>query len=367
MTAGRRSATTADVGSAYGRRHLLVGIVLGVPFMGVLLATRGAQDPYVLYGYPPVMAGLLVFAWVLARRPHLTAAATRVAVLLLDVVWLVGIATRLATADDAAAAWAALFPLSFMGIVVFLVMGFLDRSSRAAVMHGAVLIGATVVVTGAGLTQVPGGTAYLVDLVRYASYLVVVLVLLHLYSRWKDRLVEVQAQAQRAQATAVHLRDLAYLDELTGLANRRRVLEELTFQAGRVDAAHPVSVVYFDLDRFKAVNDALGHAVGDEVLRAVAAAAADVVRGSDVLGRLGGEEFVVVAPGTDRDQAVALAERLRESVPAAVRRAVGLRVTASFGVSVLHRHESPEAVLGRVDELMYRAKGDGRDRVTSTH
>nr|WP_297427881.1 GGDEF domain-containing protein [uncultured Actinotalea sp.] len=364
MSGRAPSSTAFEVATGHGRRYLIAGILSGVPVMGALLVARGGQDPHVLLGYPPVMAGLLAFAWVIARRPHLTTAATRVALLGLDGAWLVGIAARLTTAEDAAQGWASLFPLSFMGIVVFVVLGFLDRSSRAAVTHGAVLIAATVAVTCAGLTQVPGGTAYVVDTLRYAAYLVVVLLLLHLYSRWKDRLVEATAQAQRAHATAAHLRDLAYLDELTGLANRRRVLEELTFQAARADDA-PVAVLYFDLDRFKAVNDTLGHAVGDEVLRAVAAAAADVVRHTDVLGRLGGEEFVVVAPQTDRDQAVQLAERLREVLPEAVLRSVGVRVTASFGVAVLAVGETPESVLGRVDELMYQAKDDGRDRVTS--
>ncbi|EYR64299.1 diguanylate cyclase [Actinotalea ferrariae CF5-4] len=356
-----------DAVDGHGRRHLIVGVLAGVPVMGALLVARGAEDPHVLYGYPPIMVGLLLFAWVLARRPHLATTATRITVLALDGAWLVGIATRLGSADDAATAWASLFPLSFMGIVVFLVLGFLDRSSRAAVVHGAGLITATLVVTAAGLSGLPGGSAYVVDLLRYGAYLTVVLVLLHLYSRWKDRLVDATAAAERAHATAAHLRDLAYVDELTGLANRRRVLEELTFQATRVAEGQAVSVVYFDLDRFKAVNDARGHATGDAVLRAVAAAATTVVRQGDVLGRLGGEEFVVVAPGTDRDQAVQLAERLREALPQAVLRSVGLRVTASFGVSVLRPRESPESVLGRVDELMYQAKDDGRDRVSSAH
>lgn len=368
MNRRRPTPVPLDVLGGHGRRHLIVGILVGVPVMALLLLARGDEDPHVRYGYPPIMAGLLLFAWVLARRPHLATPATRVALLTLDGAWLVGIATRLGSAEDAAQAWASLFPMSFMGIVVFLVLGFLDRSSRAAVVHGTVLVGATLGVTAAGLVQLPGGTAYLVDLLRYGAYLTVVLVLLHLYSRWKDGLVEATALAQRAHETAAHLRDLAYLDELTGLANRRRVVEELTYQASRVREDEPVCIVYFDLDRFKAVNDALGHAVGDAVLRAVAAAAVGVVRHSDVLARLGGEEFVVVAPGTDRDAAIQLAERLRETLPEVVLRTAGVRITASFGVAVLRPHDTPESALDRVDELMYRAKDDGRDRVVAaTH
>ena len=156
---------------------------------------------------------------------------------------------------------------------------------------------------------------------------------------------------------------MAYLDELTGIANRRRLMEELGHQSGLVTADHPVSVVYFDLDRFKQLNDTRGHELGDRVLRQVAEVADRLVRDGDLLARLGGEEFVVVTPDTDHHRATQLAERLREALPVELSVTVGAAVTASFGVTELRAGEDPASVLRRVDTLMYRAKADGRDRV----
>nr|WP_237728301.1 GGDEF domain-containing protein [Cellulomonas sp. APG4] len=161
------------------------------------------------------------------------------------------------------------------------------------------------------------------------------------------------------------MRDIAYLDALTGLANRRRLLEELAERSQQVSPQNPVALVYFDLDHFKEVNDTYGHGVGDQVLCLVARAASRVVRQHDLVARVGGEEFVVVAPGTDRDRAVQLAERLRAVLPQEVGEALGLQITGSFGVVLLEPAEPPLAALDRVDALMYDAKTSGRDRVIS--
>src|SRR5690606_27053422 len=185
----------------------------------------------------------------------------------------------------------------------------------------------------------------------------------HVLSRTKERLADAVARASRADAAAVRLRDMAYLDELTGIANRRRLLEELGHQATLVGPDHPVSVVFFDLDHFKTVNDTHGHATGDRVLQLVARTAEGVVREGDVLARLGGEEFVIVAPGTVHQRAAQLAERLRELLREVVQVDLGVAVTASFGVTELRAGEAPAAVLARVDALMYGAKREGRDRV----
>jgi diguanylate cyclase (GGDEF)-like protein len=349
-----------------GRRVLAFGVVCGVPLMLALAVARAEEDPVVRWAYPPVMVYLLVFAWVLVRRPARAAAMTRTSLLILDVVWLLAITVRLDGAGDATEGWAQLFPMSFMGIVVFVAIGFLDRSVRLAVLHAGVLVGLAVATTLAGLLRLPGGEAYVVDLLRYAVYLVVLVVVLTVMSRWRERVAEAVEDARHAQAAAVGLRDMAYLDELTGIANRRRLVEELSHQADLVGPGHPVSVVYFDLDRFKAINDTLGHAVGDHVLRVVADVASRVVRDLDVLARLGGEEFVVVLPGSDAGQAVQLAERLRRTLPDELEVGVGVRLTASFGVTDLRPGESATSVLGRVDMLMYRAKNDGRDRVMTS-
>lgn len=163
------------------------------------------------------------------------------------------------------------------------------------------------------------------------------------------------------------LRRLATTDGLTGLLNRRRFLE--LGQAEMERAArfgHPVGCVMFDVDHFKTINDRHGHDVGDAALAALAATALETLRGVDILGRLGGEEFAAILPETELDAAVAAAERLRLAV-AAMRFSPdkgGLSMTISLGVAVRQDgREGLDALLKRADEALYRAKASGRDRV----
>lgn len=159
---------------------------------------------------------------------------------------------------------------------------------------------------------------------------------------------------------------LATYDDLTGLLNRRVAMERLTWlraQARRSEL--PLSVLLFDLDRFKRINDTLGHAAGDEVLRAVSAACSGVVRAVDHVARLGGEEFLIVLPDTPLEGAVQLHARIRGAL--ADIDIPGLaelqRVTASFGAASLQGEESIDELLSRADDALYRAKEGGRDRV----
>ena len=163
------------------------------------------------------------------------------------------------------------------------------------------------------------------------------------------------------------LRDLTLLDPLTGVANRRGIEREAARAIG--GATRPgdsVSLLILDLDHFKAINDRHGHAAGDRVLRAAADAWHTVLRGCDPLGRIGGEEFVVVCADTTLEQALVVAERLREATAALLFDDVdpGLRVTVSIGVAQSQRSDDThEDVLARADAALYRAKQRGRDRV----
>src|SRR5258706_14193572 len=132
----------------------------------------------------------------------------------------------------------------------------------------------------------------------------------------------------------------------------------------------PISFLIMDIDYFKAVNDTYGHDVGDEVLRDFASRIGANVRGIDLACRYGGEEFVVVMPDTDAGFAFAVAERLRqglESTPIPISRAPGkLNITVSIGIaSTSGGQESPEVVLHRADQALYRAKREGRNRVVA--
>lgn len=347
------------------RYVVAIAIAFGIPTMIVVGLTKSAPDPVVTYGYPPLVAYLVVYGWVLVRRPTVAVAFSRFTLILFEVVWTGTMAVRLARSTDARETWFDLFPLFFLGIVVFLIVGFLFFSARQGLVHAAVVAVVIMVAAWAAAQAAPGGGALVPDIVRYTIYLLVIALLLHVLSQAKARLALAVAAAQRAAAEATEMRDMAYLDPLTGVANRRRLVEELSYQSSRVRPEHPVAVVYFDLDRFKAINDTRGHATGDDVLCGVARVASRMLRHDDVVGRLGGEEFVVVAPGTSQVDALALAERLRAALPVEVGSALGVPVTASFGVSMLRPGESASAVLDRVDGLMYDAKAAGRDRVVS--
>jgi diguanylate cyclase (GGDEF)-like protein len=157
----------------------------------------------------------------------------------------------------------------------------------------------------------------------------------------------------------------ALVDGLTGLANRRAASDALHAEAARAERLEtPLAVVLADLDEFKEVNDVHGHAVGDEVLRVVAQVLRETLRESDVAGRWGGEEFLLLLPGADEEGAAQLAERVRVALAArSIPNVPGLRVTASFGVAEYAGETNTEELLEAADGALYRAKRAGKDRV----
>jgi two-component system cell cycle response regulator len=165
--------------------------------------------------------------------------------------------------------------------------------------------------------------------------------------------------------------EMAVTDALTGLHNRRYMAGQLqAFVSRAALGGEPVSVLVLDIDHFKAVNDGFGHDAGDEVLREFAVRLATNVRAVDLPCRLGGEEFVVVMPGTDMEDARRIAERIRRDVGSTPFRVMGgrelLTVTISIGVAACAGPgDTPESLLKRADEGVYVAKAAGRDRVVA--
>ena len=172
------------------------------------------------------------------------------------------------------------------------------------------------------------------------------------------------APALAAQRSLEATERRAAADTLTELPNRRaaeEALRRLSAQAGR--AVSPMAAVLVDLDHFRAVNDRFGEGQGDAALRLVARAIADGVRASDYVARYGGQTFLVVAPETDREGGVALAEKLRAELERLVVPTVG-RITASFGVASLPIDAvEPQELLRRADRALTMAKSLGRNRV----
>jgi diguanylate cyclase (GGDEF)-like protein/PAS domain S-box-containing protein len=166
----------------------------------------------------------------------------------------------------------------------------------------------------------------------------------------------------------------ARVDYLTGLTNRRHFIELAGMELTRVHRyGGELSLIMFDLDRFKRINDAHGHDVGDLVLKKIAQVSLDTMREADSVGRLGGEEFVILLPQTGSQQAVEAAERLRLAVSkqeVILENGTSLRFTASFGVATLYgvtensgSEERIDSLLIRADAAMYEAKKSGRNAV----
>ncbi len=163
-----------------------------------------------------------------------------------------------------------------------------------------------------------------------------------------------------------HLAAAALTDDLTGLLNRRGTFERLDEEIGRARrTGDTLSVAMLDLDEFKLINDQYDHSGGDVALRHFGRLIQDESRSYDTAGRVGGEEFLLIAPGLDSGQAVALAERIRARVAAEPAVVAGDRVllTVSIGVAELRGEESRDSIVLRADHAMYAAKEAGRDRV----
>lgn len=187
---------------------------------------------------------------------------------------------------------------------------------------------------------------------------------------------EVKKNVEQFKEEIERLRRLVYYDELTGLFNRRGFMEEagnffrlVSFGTPGVERRTgfrlPFSIIFFDLDKFKRINDKYSHAVGDKALVATAKIMQQKLRTGDLYGRWGGEEFIVGLIGIDLKQAVKIADKLRRSIKQYQLRDKGEQIplAASFGVVEYDQHETLEKLIDHADKTMYRAKTKGRDRV----
>lgn len=181
------------------------------------------------------------------------------------------------------------------------------------------------------------------------------------------RRIELHQALLASKAEAERLHELAVTDGLTQVANHRHFQERLREEFRRAQRYDdPLALILVDLDHFKNVNDTFGHQVGDEVLTAVAACVTAAVRETDFVARYGGEEFAVLLPKTHLAGALTVAQRIATDMPRLKAGPPGLRVTGSFGVSGFPGRSvnTAEQLIKTADEALYRAKREGRNKIS---
>ncbi|HUG87015.1 MAG TPA: GGDEF domain-containing protein [Euzebya sp.] len=336
------------------RRHLWVAFVLlsggTLLSIGAVTGLRGiAQVGYAIAGPIMLLLGALVAAGVAPAGPAMGVALTSGIVVFM---------VRLATlAVDETADVLAVEHLAFRGIVLLSGAAFIALGPvKGLVLSALTWIAGTIALASGpmpiGLGQVDQGV------VGVAVTSAVAILMFRLLS---SSVAEAKVQAEVAQSSA----ELAFLDDLTGLPNRRQMTAHLAGAVARaVEGGGPDTLVMFDLDHFKEVNDTLGHDAGDEVLRRTAAVATATLREGDVLCRWGGEEFLVLLSNADETEAVAIAERCRRALEAVQGRTA---VTASFGVTRIDSADTVTDALRRADMALYAAKTGGRNQVVVRH
>ena len=245
--------------------------------------------------------------------------------------------------------------------------GMLWLSVRDAVMVwtlGALALGA-VLAAVRGKVGVAAATPYETALTGvYFALVMGRCLMLSVYAN--DLRARLAESRRRLAASYEQVKVLASHDELTHALNRRSLMAALERERSRAErSGAPFSVAILDLDHFKSVNDSSGHAAGDEALRRFAAVADETKRVTDVFGRFGGEEFMLILVDIGGAQAVQATERIRAAVEAADWKSVapGVSVTVSAGVACYRKGETIEQLLHRADEALYAAKRDGRNRV----
>jgi diguanylate cyclase (GGDEF)-like protein len=270
---------------------------------------------------------------------------------------LVRMGIALFTADDLATTGDAVLSV-FVGLIVMYLMAFILFERTQAIAASLVTMASSAVLVGVRIAveEGPALLASVTPYVRAYGIHVVVVVYLYVMARTKEVLSESHS---RANALTIS----AGTDELTGLANRRQLATTLVREIAHSRRTHtPLAVVILDIDHFKAINDTHGHAAGDDALRHTAAVLRAAIRASDLAGRWGGEEFLLVLPDADTTAALGVADRCRRALRAHHFDDLGT-VTASFGVATLQPLDDPETLIARADDALYAAKADGRDRV----
>ena len=181
----------------------------------------------------------------------------------------------------------------------------------------------------------------------------------------RDSAESAQEKIRKLQEELSELSETVRVDQLTGVLNRRGLDEAMTREISRAERGGQLSVAFLDIDNFKSLNDTYGHNVGDTALQHLAKVMQATVRPTDVVSRLGGEEFVILLPDTDVEAAVTTVQRLQRALTKQffMGNNEKLLITFSAGVALLKSNEKANVVIHRADQAMYLAKKSGKNRV----
>jgi diguanylate cyclase (GGDEF)-like protein len=253
--------------------------------------------------------------------------------------------------------WYSVFSEGFVALIIMLALILSDKLYQQRFLYRPLIFGFSALLVS-GITDLLDEfllqpiwiTTLFEDLPQVLGYPAVVF---GLY-RWNRYHLQLHEELQQQVIT----------DYLTGILNRRGFMEKFETEIQRSQRyGSALSLIWFDLDKFKEVNDQFGHHVGDEVLRLISKEAAGVIRKVDIFSRMGGEEFCVLMPQTELDGALEVAEKLRRAFEEC-KCPGGITITASFGVAVHLPGEGPDHFLKRADNALYRSKEEGRNLLT---
>lgn len=346
-----------DRRDALRRRIYLACLVVGIPSLCSVWFVQRTDDPFIAVAYPLYA---LSQVWVLVglwRWRMDVRTAERVVLLGTVLTFLGGLAVGVAAVSDLAGLREELNVSTLLTINLMAMLAYVAFETTAALRLSLGVVAAFVAILAFRLVPEVAATGVSSDVTDYLAvtmFLLTSVGLLHV-------MAQVKSQAAEASVTAAAMEALANTDALTGLANRRQLHDRLE---NRVTAGTgtELAVILLDIDHFKRVNDTHGHAMGDEVLRQVATVLSAVARPGDLVGRWGGEEFLLIAPGASPADADRLAEACRGAVEdSAV--PPSDPVTASIGVASLRQDDTAWTLLSRADEALYEAKAHGRNRV----
>jgi diguanylate cyclase (GGDEF)-like protein len=184
------------------------------------------------------------------------------------------------------------------------------------------------------------------------------------YTKLQELMGEVERKKRELEDLNANLQQMTTTDSLTGLRNRRYLEEVMSELAGQAEAGMPLSLLVIDIDFFKRINDTYGHQIGDAVLQELSWKLLKEANEEGIAARMGGEEFVILLPNADKQQAQEFAERLRRGIEHGEWQHVP--ITVSIGVATFGSEDNADSLFARADEALYASKNAGRNRVTAT-